>query len=134
MSAQYFTLVNSSINNFEFVKPHCRRKLPSMELKVVDCWTRSQVMSRSNDNEFSEAEENAHDGDPSENMWPPSDAQRLRRRVMDLDRSVCRTRQSQRRFLIQIHMASSADIVRDPVLILNRMAGNEMYGRVVDWD
>ncbi len=91
-------------------------------------------MSQSDDNEFSETERHFHPAEQSDVKPPLTEAQKLRRRIMDLDRSICMTRQSQRQFLIQVQMASAGDVGRDPVRILSGAAGSEISGRVVDWD
>jgi len=105
-----------------------------MEFNGAFILTRSEVMSQSSENEFSRSERDAHDGDLSQFTLPLSESQKRRPLVMNPDRSACRTRQSQRHLLIQIHVTSSAEITRDPVRFLIRVAENGMSGRVVDWD
>lgn len=59
---------------------------------------------------------------------------RIRARIGDLDRATCRTRLSQRQFLIQIQSDSAngcrGELERSRSSIMN----NQWSGRVVDWD
>lgn len=59
---------------------------------------------------------------------------RIRARIADLDRATCRTRLSQRQFLIQIQADSAnggrGGLERSRSSIMN----NQWSGRVVDWD
>ena len=56
-----------------------------------------------------------------------------RRRLLDLDRTACRTQQSHRRFLIQMASEMSPEQTRDPIRS-GRFGRDSLSGRVDDWD
>lgn len=60
--------------------------------------------------------------------------QRLRRGIGDLDRATCRTRLSQRQFLIQLQADSAGDFRSGPERLQRGMMNNHWSGKVVDWD
>ena len=66
---------------------------------------------------------------------PPRAADgRTRARIRDLDRATCRTRLSQRRFLIQQQAESGGDFRGELQRYRERMVNSQWSGRVVDWD
>jgi hypothetical protein len=59
---------------------------------------------------------------------------RTRARIRDLDRATCRTRQSQRRFLIQLQSESGGDARGELQRYRESMINSHWSGRVLDWD
>jgi len=59
---------------------------------------------------------------------------RTRARIRDLDRATSRTRQSQRRFLIQLQAKSDGDVRGELQRYRERMINSQWSARVVDWD
>ena len=59
---------------------------------------------------------------------------RTRARIRDLDRATCRTRLSQRRFLIQQQAESGGDVRGELQRYRENMVNCQWSGRVVDWD
>jgi hypothetical protein len=59
---------------------------------------------------------------------------RTRARIRDLDRATCRTRLSQRRFLIQLQSESGGDVRGELQRYREGMINSQWSGRVVDWD
>jgi hypothetical protein len=59
---------------------------------------------------------------------------RTRARIRDLDRATCRTRLSQRRFLIQLQSESGGDVRGELQRYRESMINGQWSGRVVDWD
>ena len=62
------------------------------------------------------------------------ESKRRRRRVMELDRSVCITRLSHRRLLLRMQAASSNDLLSDPMRFYGGARRTVETGRAVDWD
>jgi hypothetical protein len=66
---------------------------------------------------------------------PPSTSdRRTRARIRDLDRATSRTRQSQRRFLIQLQAKSDGDVRGELRRYRDSMINSQWSARVVDWD
>jgi hypothetical protein len=59
---------------------------------------------------------------------------RTRARIRDLDRATCRTRLSQRRFLIQLQSESGGDVRGELQRYRESMINSQWSGRVLDWD
>ena len=59
---------------------------------------------------------------------------RTRARIRDLDRATCRTRLSQRRFLIQLQSESGGDVRGELQRYRESMINSLWSVRVVDWD
>lgn len=59
---------------------------------------------------------------------------RTRARIRDLDRATCRTRLSQRRFLIQLQSEAGGDVRGELQRYRESMINSQWSGRVVDWD
>ena len=57
-----------------------------------------------------------------------------RARIRDLDRATCTTRQSQRRFLIQLQAKSGGDVRGECQRYRESMINSQWSVRVVDWD
>lgn len=59
---------------------------------------------------------------------------RIRARIGDLDRATCRTRLSQRQFLIQLQADSARDVQGEPERFRVSTMNNQWSGKVNDWD
>lgn len=59
---------------------------------------------------------------------------RSQQRRLDIDRPACQTRQSHRRFLIQMASDLASERMRDPVRRADSFERNNLSGRVDDWD
>ena len=58
----------------------------------------------------------------------------IRARINDLDRATCRTRLSQRQFLIQLQADSARDAQNRPERFRVSAMNNQWSGKVNDWD
>jgi hypothetical protein len=58
----------------------------------------------------------------------------IRARINDLDRATCRTRLSQRQFLIQLQADSARDVQNGPERFRVSAMNNQWSGKVNDWD
>jgi hypothetical protein len=66
---------------------------------------------------------------------PPANSdRRTRAGIRDLDRATSRTRQSQRRFLIQLQAKSDGDVRGELQRYRESMINSQWSARVVDWD
>ena len=66
---------------------------------------------------------------------PPAVAsERTRAGIRDMDRAKCRTRLSQRRFLIQLQSDSGGDFRSELQRYRESLSNNQWSARVVDWD
>ena len=59
---------------------------------------------------------------------------RTRAGIGDLDRATCRTRLSQRQFLIQLQADSARDFGGESERVRGSAMNNQWSGKVVDWD
>lgn len=75
-----------------------------------------------------------HSEGPRPSVTSVTPTERMRAKIRDLDRSTCQTRQSQRRFLIQLQAGSDLDCHGGLQRYRESMMIGQSTGRVVDWD
>lgn len=73
-------------------------------------------------------------GGPGVTVKASAADRRIRVRIGDLDRATCRTRLSQRQFMIQLQADSARDIQGEPERFRGGAMNSQWSGKVNDWD